>query len=292
VISGSHFLRSLEMVQPETLSLVADSEARFWKASNCADRKLLDQLGDAELLPAAAIIGRSSERCGISARCAVDLLGTDPMNKAALVSLHDAIAPNRCPRGFRTVGLRVTGDRPGVTAFFPPHPNRIDDLIAELSEFLASYPDGFVRAAVGFGWFEWIHPFQDGNGRIGRVLLRHLLSQSTKANARNTSTNEASPSSMSCDVPNSAAQPVTPFWPGQPGPIGLAMRHDQSAFNAAHRSMRNGDFDSWLSYFAARANECANALAKEHDSKVGASGQFSSPTQISEQLTVPIQGEP
>jgi hypothetical protein len=237
VISGSHFLRSLEMVQPETLSLVADSEARFWKASNCADGKLLDQLGDAELLPAAAIIGRSSERCRISARQALDVFGTDPICAEALIRLHAAISPQNCPGGFRRCMLRVTGDQRKSTSFFPPHHTRIPALVDELTQFLANYQQGLVRAAIGFGWFEWIHPFRDGNGRVGRLLLRRLL----------------------C-APNGPEN--SQFLPTQPGPIGLTMRHDRIGFNDAHRAMRRGDLDTWLQYFARMANQCADALLK------------------------------
>jgi Fic/DOC family len=235
MITGLDLLRSLHSVRPHTFAELADSEERFWKASNCADGMLLDQLGDAELLPAAAIIGRSFERCGISARQALDVFGTDPIDAEALIRVHAAIAPQKCPIGFRNCVLRVTGDQRKSTAFFPPHPKRIGEQVDQLTGFLASHPQGFVRAAIGFGWFEWIHPFRDGNGRVGRVLLRRLL----------------------C-APNEPEN--VQLLPAQPGPIGLTMRHDRMGFNDAHRAMRCGDLDTWLHYFARMANQCADAL--------------------------------
>ena len=59
------------------------------------------------------------------------------------------------------------------------------DVPAEMERFLSWYnqsPDGNlpgpVRAAVAHVWFEKIHPFDDGNGRVGRAVSDHALSQS------------------------------------------------------------------------------------------------------------------
>jgi Fic/DOC family len=237
MITQLELLHALHSVQPLTLAELADSEERFWTASDSADGRLLDQLADAELLPAAAIIGRSAERCGISAQQALHMFGTDPINAESLIRLHAAIAPQNCPTGFRSCVLRVTGDQRKSTAFFPPHPKRISEHVDQLTRFLDGHPQGFVRSAIGFGWFEWIHPFRDGNGRVGRVLLRRLL----------------------C-APNRSKD--FQLLPAPPGPIGLTMRHDRMAFHDAHRAMRSGDLDTWLAYFARMANQCADALIK------------------------------
>lgn len=56
-------------------------------------------------------------------------------------------------------------------------------LEAELGKFLAWFNapppglDGLLRAGLAHGWFELIHPFEDGNGRVGRALLDRALAQ-------------------------------------------------------------------------------------------------------------------
>ena len=47
-----------------------------------------------------------------------------------------------------------------------------------------SYVDGFARAAIAHLWFESIHPFEDGNGRIGRTIVSMALAQSLRGSAR------------------------------------------------------------------------------------------------------------
>ena len=44
--------------------------------------------------------------------------------------------------------------------------------------------DGFVRAAIAHLWFETIHPFEDGNGRVGRALIERALAQDVKNGQR------------------------------------------------------------------------------------------------------------
>lgn len=44
--------------------------------------------------------------------------------------------------------------------------------------------DGFVRAAIAHLWFESVHPFEDGNGRVGRALIERALSQDAKNGMR------------------------------------------------------------------------------------------------------------
>jgi Fic family protein len=60
-----------------------------------------------------------------------------------------------------------------------PHSARVPDEMDRLLHWFnaATEPDTLVRAALAHLWFETIHPFEDGNGRLGRVLVDLLLAR-------------------------------------------------------------------------------------------------------------------
>ena len=72
----------------------------------------------------------------------------------------------------------IGGTRPGNAAFVPPPPQGVADLLADLERFVHA-PDAdlppMVRVALIHAQFETIHPFLDGNGRIGRLLIAALF---------------------------------------------------------------------------------------------------------------------
>lgn len=65
----------------------------------------------------------------------------------------------------------------GIAIYMPPPPRTIPSLIDRLLKFLNSEKERFVpiRAVLGHYIFEKIHPFLDGNGRVGRLLLTAVL---------------------------------------------------------------------------------------------------------------------
>lgn len=72
----------------------------------------------------------------------------------------------------------IGGTRPGNAAFVPPPADRVADLLGDLEQFIhdeASTLPPLVRIALAHAQFETIHPFLDGNGRIGRLLIAALL---------------------------------------------------------------------------------------------------------------------
>ena len=74
----------------------------------------------------------------------------------------------------------IGGARPGRAAFVPPPPDQVPGLLADLERFIhdpAPALPPLVRVALVHVQFETIHPFLDGNGRIGRLLIAALLEQ-------------------------------------------------------------------------------------------------------------------
>ena len=72
----------------------------------------------------------------------------------------------------------IGGTRPGNAAFVPPPPQDVPDLLQGLERFIHA-PDPtlppLVRIALVHAQFETIHPFLDGNGRLGRLLIALVL---------------------------------------------------------------------------------------------------------------------
>ena len=71
----------------------------------------------------------------------------------------------------------IGGTRPGNARFVPPPPHRVKDLLGELERFLHEDTNlsPLVRAGLAHVQFETIHPYLDGNGRVGRLLIALCL---------------------------------------------------------------------------------------------------------------------
>lgn len=85
---------------------------------------------------------------------------------------------NKMPGEFRTSQNWIGGSRPGNAAFVPPPPNQVTECMGLLEKFLLDDPVKtplLIKAALAHVQFETIHPFLDGNGRIGRLLITLLL---------------------------------------------------------------------------------------------------------------------
>jgi len=84
----------------------------------------------------------------------------------------------KAPGEFRRTQNWVGGTRPGNAHFVPPPPSRVEDCMAALERFLHDEHTSYstlVKAAFAHVQFETIHPFLDGNGRIGRLLIAFIL---------------------------------------------------------------------------------------------------------------------
>lgn len=77
------------------------------------------------------------------------------------------------PGEYRTSQNWIGGERPGTATFVPPPPDRVAECMGELEKFLHDQPERtsiLQKAALAHVQFETIHPFLDGNGRLGRLL--------------------------------------------------------------------------------------------------------------------------
>ncbi len=82
------------------------------------------------------------------------------------------------PGKIRTSQNWIGGTRPGTARFVPPPPERIAELLGDLDRWLhatAHVLPPLARAGLAHVQFETIHPFLDGNGRIGRLLITLLV---------------------------------------------------------------------------------------------------------------------
>lgn len=84
------------------------------------------------------------------------------------------------PGNFRRSQNWIGGTRPGNAFFVPPPPHEVEACMAALEAFLHDESQGIpllLKAALAHVQFESIHPFLDGNGRVGRLLIVLILHQ-------------------------------------------------------------------------------------------------------------------
>jgi Fic family protein len=84
----------------------------------------------------------------------------------------------KLPGEFRRSQNWVGGTRPSQAHFVPPPPDQLQDCLGALEKFLHDDPvrtPTLIKAALAHVQFETIHPFLDGNGRLGRLLITLLL---------------------------------------------------------------------------------------------------------------------
>lgn len=111
------------------------------------------------------------------------LRGGFPLSLRLIRDIHEVLlrtgrGSSKQPGEFRRSQNWIGGTRPGNAMFVPPPPERVIDCLGDMEAFLhASSPQLplLVKAALVHVQFETIHPFLDGNGRLGRLLITFLL---------------------------------------------------------------------------------------------------------------------
>lgn len=94
------------------------------------------------------------------------------------VLLREGRGAAKSPGEFRRSQNWIGGTRPGNARHVPPPPDLVLECMGQLEDFLHGKPvavPALIRAALAHVQFETIHPFLDGNGRLGRLLIVFLL---------------------------------------------------------------------------------------------------------------------
>jgi Fic family protein len=109
--------------------------------------------------------------------------GRLPLSNRLLRELHRLLMSgvrggDKAPGEFRRSQSWLGGTRPGNARFVPPPPTEVVPAMSDLEKFLHDDPAPtpiLIKAALAHAQFETIHPFLDGNGRVGRLLITLLL---------------------------------------------------------------------------------------------------------------------
>ncbi len=136
------------------------------------------------------------------------------------------------PGEFRTTQNWIGGSRPGNALFVPPPPDEVIACMGALENFLHHHDvPSIVRAGLAHAQFETIHPFLDGNGRTGRLLVTMLLCHD-----------------------GVLAQPL----------LYLSLylkRHRTAYYELLQRIRTHGTWEEWLDFFLQGVEETANQAA-------------------------------
>ncbi len=106
-----------------------------------------------------------------------------PLSNQLVREIHEILLSRgrgvgKSPGEFRRSQNWIGGSRPGNAHFIPPPPHRVPEAMGQLEAFLhdrAGRTPAVLKAALTHVQFETIHPFLDGNGRVGRLLITLLL---------------------------------------------------------------------------------------------------------------------
>lgn len=132
---------------------------------------------------------------------------------------------------FRTQQNWIGGDAygPRHATFVPPAPEEVASLIEDLAAYSARTDIApVVQAVVVHARFEVIHPFVDGNGRVGRMLLQHVLAGRLQIPA--------------------------------PVPVSVPWSRNTDSYINGLRSFQDGDLDRWIEFAATSIVEAVGWL--------------------------------
>lgn len=110
-----------------------------------------------------------------------DLVQAGSLTVDHIVELHQSLLPDEPDHhGLRRVQNWIGSSRwtPIGAAFVPPDPRRVPGLMSDFVDYLnGAAHSPLIQAGVIHAQFETIHPFTDGNGRVGRALIHTVLAR-------------------------------------------------------------------------------------------------------------------
>lgn len=165
----------------------------------------------------------------------IDALGTPPpLTTGILLGWHERLMRHastveaRHVGGWRDVLGWVGGPNPRLAAHVAAPAEDVPNLMEDLMTFVGRDDlDPVTLAAVAHAQFETIHPFADGNGRIGRVIVGWILRSRLQVN--------------------------------YPPPISLQMARDVGGYQAGLTLYRQEEVDAWVAWFADAVTAAAEA---------------------------------
>ncbi|NNN07749.1 MAG: Fic family protein [Acidimicrobiaceae bacterium] len=188
----------------------------------------------------------------------------DHIDGASIIAMHEALLGVSRPEwtgDWRKDQVRIGGYSVHDAIFVPPHAERVPAAMADLVRFVkrTDIPT-FVHAAVAHAQFETIHPFPDGNGRVGRALIHAMYRH------QGLTRNVTVPVSAGILTdPKRYFQTLTDYREGNPAPIVELMTV------AAFRAVENGRIlagelrtvqSEWKDKLKARAGSTAEGLSQ------------------------------
>lgn len=158
-----------------------------------------------------------------------------------ICAIHRALAIvpplNRIAGKLREEQGWIGGHSPPVAAYVPPPPESVVGLLDDLCDFMNRDDISPVaQAAIAHAQFETIHPFGDGNGRVGRCLIHVLFRRSGIA-------------------------------PSYVPPVSLVLGANKDSYIAGLEAFRIGEVNAWVDQFS-YAVEAAARHAKEFSADV------------------------